>query len=508
MSTRLYRRQFLLTPHSIDSPAEWTSTPVRGGRMLHTHPDLSVSQRTLDSLELTLVGYAIDPHHPDRDDVEILDALLKETTQASGVLQRIDTWGGRWILIAADPSISLLIGDASGLRQAIHTAREDGVWCASDAALLGSVLNLTDDPVAVESFAESDYFRRARQGWWPGDRTRYLGVRHLLPNHVLNLDSGEASRFWPSATLEARTLASGVQRGSAILKGMVAGAVQRFPLDVALTAGLDSRLLLAACREVVDRVRFHTFIHYEIDNTSTDVVISQKLAQRFGLDHRVIECINLREFRYSVNPTVSDYRSLYMSNTSNSHLGWGAISYTLERMIPADRVLVKANCNEVTRHRFRVRSGDETSNPETLSQTMTTLMGMGGVDFATCAFREWAEASVDAIEAYGYDAYDIAFWEQRVGRWQAGDQLERDLDHETFVPFNSREYFSVLLGVSSSYRKAPERLHREMIEFMWPNILTVPINPLPLRTRLRGAIRQALGATGTLNIAKRIWTKL
>ena len=95
-------------------------------------------------------------------------------------------------------------------------------------------------------------------------------------------------------------------------------------------------------------------------------------------------------------------------------------------------------------------------------------------------------------------------WEQRSGRWQAGDQLERDLDHETFVPFNSREYFTTLLGVPAKHRRSPEPLHRAMIRAMWSETLSVPINPVPLKGQLRAAARRVLVATGTLDIAKRI----
>lgn len=505
MNPLLYRRQFLLGPRPVEGlPDAWQRLTVAGGRTLHAHPDLTVTQRERGGVQLTLLGFAIDPHHPARDDSAVLDDLLTRAGRASEVVKETDHLGGRWALVAVDAADALAFHDASGLRQVVYARDGGGVWTASQPLLLGTAVELAPDPEAVEGFVATRFYQKKKEAWWPGDRTRYSGVRALLPNHVLDLDTGKVRRFWPHAPLGPTTFEGGVSRGSTILRGMMAGAHRRSPLTAAMTAGLDSRLQLAACRDVAGDVAFFTHLHYGYDATHTDAVVSAKLLGLLGLDHRLIPCPRPDEFAASDDPDVAAYRDLYLANTSNSHLGWGSISYALSRAIPDDHVIVKANCNETTRHRFRVRSGDEGTDPDALAQTMTKLMGMDGVDFATRAFRAWAEASVGPVEACGYDAYDVAFWEQRSGRWQAGDQLERDLDHETFVPFNSREYFTTLLGVPAAYRRAPEPLHREMIRTMWPETLSVPINPVPFKSRLRATARRALVATGTLDLAKRL----
>ena len=505
MNPLLYRRQFLLGPRPVAGlPDAWQRLAVAGGRTLHAHPDLTVTQRERGGVELTLLGFAVDPHHPGHGDAEVLDDLLGRAGRAGDVLEETDHLGGRWALVAVDADDALVFHDASGLRQVTYARDGGAVWAASQPLLLGEAVELTPDSEAEAEFVATPFFQNRKEAWWPGDRTRYAGVRALLPNHVLDLETGTVRRFWPHAPLEATTFEGGAARGSAVLRGMMAGAHRRFPLTAAMTAGLDSRLQLAACRDVADDVEFFTHLHYGYDATHPDAVVSAKLLRRLGLRHRLVPCPTPDEFAASDDPNVAAYRDLYMANTSNSHLGWGSISYALSREIPDDHVIVKANSNETTRHRFRVRSGDEGTDADVLAHTMTKLVGMGGVDFATRAFQTWAEDSVEPVEAYGYDAYDVAFWEQRSGRWQAGDQLERDLDHETFVPFNSREYFTTLLGVPAEHRRAPEPLHRAMIRAMWPETLSVPINPLPLTGRLRAAARRVLIATGTFERVKRL----
>ncbi|MDT0632210.1 hypothetical protein [Rubrivirga litoralis] len=502
MHPLLYRRQFLLGPRPVDGlPDAWQRIEVAGGRILHAHPDLAVTQRERGGVELTLLGYAIDPHHPERDDADVLDDLLGRVGRAAEVLAETDPLGGRWALVATDADEALLFHDAHGLRQVVYTHGEGGVWCASDTPLLGHAVELEDDPEAVAEFVESDHFQRWPQVWWPGDRTRYAGVRQLLPNHVLDLGTGAPRRFWPTAPLEPRTLKSGVERGTAILRGMVAGATRRFPLTAAVTAGVDSRLLLAACRGVTDRVAFYTFVHYEIDRTHVDVVTPAEVLGSLGLDHHVVDCLSVNDFLTSDDPAIASYRSLYMSNTSVPHDVWGAISYSMNEAVPGDRVLVKSNCNSTTWWLHPWRDPEPYRTPEELARAMARRMTKGN-PFAIREFTDWATRA--ARSSRGYDLLNLFHVEQRVGRWQAADQLERDLDHETFDAANSREYYSTLLGVPAKHRKPPYRLHREMIRAMWPGTLSVPINPLPLRKRAWKAVRPLFVATGTLGPLKRL----
>ena len=498
-----YRRQFLLGPRPADGlPEAWQRLSVAGERTLQAHLDLAVTQRTRNGVELTLLGYLIDPRHPDRDDDGVLDDLLGRVERAADVLTETDSLGGRWALVATDADTALLLHDANGLRQVVH-AQDGGVWAASDTPLLGHALRLEDDAEAVERFVESPYFQRSDTAWWPGDRTRCAGVRQLLPNHVLDLGSGAVRRFWPSAPLEPRTLESGVERGTAILQGMMAGAARRAPLTVAVTAGVDSRILLGGARDVAGEVSFYTYVHHQIDRNHADVAIPQRLFRRLGLSHRVIDCITPEAFATSDDPDLAEYRSVYLSNTAVPHPVWGAISYTMSQEVPDDHILVKSNCNAGTKnsHGWAVHErGGDGGRP---GVPLAGFMGMRGNEFAVQEFGRWA-ASAQSVAPLGYDFYDLFYCEQRMGRWQAADWLERDLDHETFDPANSREYCAALLGVPGEHRRPPRRLYREMVRATWPELLQVPINPVRLRDRLWKKARPAFVATGSLDVIKRV----
>ena len=93
--------------------------------------------------------------------------------------------------------------------------------------------------------------------WWPGESTLYKGVRHLLPNHYLDLSTGKTGRYWPSRSVSMLRLmlSYGVVR---FFYAVSASAANRFNLVVTLTAGWDSRLVLAASKDIRHQLSYMT----------------------------------------------------------------------------------------------------------------------------------------------------------------------------------------------------------------------------------------------------------
>jgi hypothetical protein len=82
------------------------------------------------------------------------------------------------------------------------------------------------------------------------------GVKRLLSNHYLDLDSWTAVRFWPrredfSQDLDLDVAAGIVARD---LSAFMRAVADEFKVGISLTAGYDTRILLAAARAVVHRV--------------------------------------------------------------------------------------------------------------------------------------------------------------------------------------------------------------------------------------------------------------
>ena len=118
-------------------------------------------------------------------------------------------------------------------------------------------------------------------------------------------------------------------------------------------------------------------------------------------------------------------------------------------------------------------------------------------DFAIEALDRWlSEASQRNVE--GLDILGLFLWEDREGCWQPMIQLESDISHEVFVPYNSRLLLASMLAVPEPYRTKPEfTLHKTMIRHLWPEALIEPINP-PAKQSLVSIARGFLRRPGCM----------
>ena len=81
---------------------------------------------------------------------------------------------------------------------------------------------------------------------WIGDETYFDGIKHLLPNHYLDINKREAFRYWPNGAINRLDLDEAVSRSCLFLQGIMKAIVHRHPAMMAVTGGTDSRTLLAA----------------------------------------------------------------------------------------------------------------------------------------------------------------------------------------------------------------------------------------------------------------------
>src|SRR5262249_31771605 len=96
-------------------------------------------------------------------------------------------------------------------------------------------------------------------GWFTAGLTAHRGIRRLLCNHYLDLDSWRAVRHWPNRPLvdsadpdaEIATITEQVKRAMRAL-------TRDQQVSVALTAGNETRLLLACCRDLLRQLTFVT----------------------------------------------------------------------------------------------------------------------------------------------------------------------------------------------------------------------------------------------------------
>ena len=457
----LYRNQFILGPSFLDELPSWGKTKIGESICLMTHPDLNVCQVNHGNQSLTLVGYILDPDNSDALDIEIATSLMGEISDFDRLLERTGNFGGRWILIVDDGKQVRLFHDAVGLRQVFYAdARHTSeVWCASQPGMIAERLKLGMDPRAIDFINASK--RRDAEYWWPGDSGPYKEIKHLLPNHYLSLDSSSSCRYWPNRPLENLSLEEVGGRTAKTLLGLMTSLSNRYDLAVSLTAGWDSRVVLAASREIRNKVSYVTVRQLGMPGNHADIMIPSLLVSKFGLKYDIVEA----------PPAMDDeFKVIFDKNVPFPHEKWGPDVQAIMKYNAQPRVVVTGSASETARFFYgQVPNGQIT--PQYLSSR-----AMGNDLFATRSLEKWLAGTQDV---FNYNLLDLFYWEQRCGNWLAMCQLEFDIAwKDIFTPFNCRELLVTMLALEGKYRKPPNyELYRQVMLRLWPEVLSVPINP-------------------------------
>jgi len=462
-----YTSQFILGPRFVEQLAGWQQVAVGEQLKLTAHPDLVCTQVTDGDRELTLIGHILDPMAADESNADIVQTLLGHFTSRDALFAATSRFGGRWLLIVVNPDASFLFHDALGLRQAFHTdpAITGALWAVSQPGLAGEVLSLTPDEQALD-YMDTQIFRRTSEHRFPATASTFKGLKHLLPNHWLDLKTGKSHRYWPIAPVEATTLDAAVNRLGALLSGLVRAAASRFDLALSLTAGFDSRLVLAAARGVADRLCIMTLRQGRMPDRHADLEVPARLLKQLGLSHVVVHATS------TMTPEFSQQfkRNVYLAHDHYGHDAEAILSY-----FGRSKAALTGSAAEVGRCPFR-RKLPHADHVRFTPELLAWLEYGSTHPFLVAHFREWL---LDANRQSHVKLLDLFEWEQDYGNWLAMTQLEFDIAwQEIITPYNCREVLVAMLGVDERYRRAPDyTLFRRTIEKAWPELLNEPINP-------------------------------
>jgi hypothetical protein len=481
-----YRRQFFLGPEFVANFPGWKQLEISPSLKLSAHPDLEVAQFTAEDGSITLLGFIFDAEQPQAAPQDILQRLWQWRDQPETLRRQTDALGGRWVLVIRHGQQCWLLHDATGARQVCYTRLGNALICASQPGLIAELHKLVIDPAAQD-------FVRARGDsdldvyWLPGNRTLYREVRVLLPNHVLDLQTGQVQRFWPNEPLPKGNHADVLARSLATLKGFMAAAQRRSGgLSVPMTAGWDSRLVLAMSRPAASDLHCYTLIYPNQSRQNRDVAVPARLLRRLGLQHHLIE------YPRNVDPA---FRAVCQRSTYSGHTAFCADSQSLHKIYPADRLCLTGDVAEIVKCHYRL--GPEHTGPLTAAD-LAGLCGLPLHPFALEALQEWLAGVPENCVIHPLDLF---CWEQMAGRWQTLIRAEYDIVQESFAPLNSRALLADMLTLDERVRRAPSFvLLRELIEQLWPETLAEPVNP-PEKTGLKV---QVIKAIGKLNVYRLI----
>ncbi len=463
-SRLLYRRQYIYGP-KVEGFTSWQRFQLPNGHELAVHPDLEHTRVEGINHTLIMLGYMFDPGDPEADNAKVLRNLLGKYPDSHELISGLDHVSGRYVLFIFAADEELVLMDAAGMRQVFHFRDDNGgLWLCAQPGLLQDKFNLSYSAEA-QAFLDSPVIRASNEPWWPGTSTPFEGVKHLLPNHLLDLKTGEVRRYWPREPLIRYSMHEGAEKTAGILRGIMAAANHRFNLAMALTGGYDSRIVFAACKEILNDLHIFSMIYHKLTPESSDIKMAAELAKFAGKPHQVFACNQ---------PMDEDFEYLYTHNLEKSYQSYGHIVYGRFQNLDQSMVVVKSVVNEIARC-FYYRTG---IYPYEISVDLLCRLSKLGVHpFTVRYFSEWLKDAITA-EKLGYKILDLFYWENRNANWQAMSQLEFDLAHDEFTPFNHRELLATMLGVDFRQRCMPKNtFQRELVRCSWSELDDFPYNP-------------------------------
>ncbi|MBE9533978.1 MAG: hypothetical protein IMF03_03190, partial [Proteobacteria bacterium] len=244
----LFRRQFHWGKQKIEGPY-WNVHEFGPHSFLSCHSDLEVEVRQHGSNFLAILGTCFDPLKPHLTCAEIADFLFDECKHLDDLIAGTSPLSGRWAILSIRDKDAFLLNDPCGFRSVYYSPRGA---CGSDPNILKRFLPFekNEDP-ALQTFINDPRYK-IDESAWIGPGTLYKDCFHLLPNHYLDLNTFQVKRFFPLERMETIPIPRIVDLAAKTLEGSIEALLNHSELLIPLTAGWDSRVLLAASRQFKD----------------------------------------------------------------------------------------------------------------------------------------------------------------------------------------------------------------------------------------------------------------
>lgn len=474
----MFKNQYCILPHTVTPPLQEFNTTHIGDLVIHSHSALPVyiSKTKNRYPTIALIGYILNPLAPADGNEKIIDNLAQSCETVTLFFQKIQIFTGRYVLLYHNAQNTTVIGDACHLRQIYYGTIKQTFLMTSSIKLALHIFNESLQIHAEKMLdIESTSFVNNESAWF-GDDSFDDRLKKLLPNHYYDVTNNIIGRI-PVYPLRTLTAAKSIQAYIiAMLTGTYDALIQRYTLIHPLTAGLDSRLLLAASKKHYKRIQYYVFDYSQ--GKGADAWVPLKLTRKLGIPFRL----------HVLKPLHADF----VRNFEAEHIFPRILPKTEEIQYHYDQHYAKhvINVNGNPIHIAKCNYGVARSG--TTAEQLRKMSGCSRENIYLCKkIDEWVLSAASYARQNNISLRDLFFWENRVGNWGALLPFEQDIAVEEMSPFNNRNLLLAMLQIPPNKRQKPHYIFfKKLIKYLWPQLLSFPINPEPIVHRLKKSIKQ------------------
>lgn len=339
----------------------------------------------------------------------------------------------------------------------------------------GNIIALCSDPILVQMYfgamrdksteAISYYSSEAflKFPYRIGNLTSFQNVFQLLPNYSLNLSTNNIHRIFPRIGIERNSMEEIAERLRLYFDNITRQLVRTFSVRVALTAGWDSRMVLASTIALKEKVKYFTFKTPMLNDKHIDITVSKAIAKSLNLDYNLINCTQEID--------QSQVNILHESFELLDPVQFEFILNGVAKFNDKKEVILEGTVSEVVKNYLedvRIRSGED------LCRAMHFP-----VHSYTASYFDNKYSELKLLEhKYGYDLRDLAHWEQDITNFAAQKTFIKQ-SYANVVPiFNSRKLIIDILSTDRKYRdKQSHFFYNFFIDQYYPELGEFQVNP-------------------------------
>ena len=445
-------KQFIVCRQEAHIPAGWTVSEF-GGYLIGRSPEIGLVRLLADTGELR--GVALGwPIYNGR--LLITAGGPKDADLSVSVEDFLHDGAGRYLVLHEDAAGVHAVPDAGGFLGSVYCPELD--MLAATTALIPETEGNRAPSVLYDLLRIGE-----RTGYYPFGYTNRQNIFRLTPNTSLRMGAFEVSRFdyMPPDRYASGVPSDLIPQIVAGVKANVEAVAQSGPAALHLTAGYDSRMMLAAARDCLDRIEIQT-IDFDYYIAKLDVHVARKICRRFGLNHKV----------YPFVETPADEIEAWVRRTGNCVRDQVTdLSRTADTM-DLGGFSIMGTTGEVGRGRAHYWRREELHAPPPDARGVLQRLGFPADEHLLRAAEGWLD-SINATSATM--VWDKAYIEQRVGCWTGATVYGHMIKYPSLSPFNARSLFDKMLRLPVDYRFEEQFTH-DFVTSLWPELLEFEIN--------------------------------
>ena len=475
-----FRRQFILSEGFVRAPGIWSARSLGGWTLRHC-PELPC--RTLlsgDGAAIGLVlGIAITGAGEMLADRQIVDP-------GDGGAQRfIEALSGRYIALLDTGTGPRLFVDPSGSLGAYYHPQGRRVAGCIPLVLDRPRQENPDLPLA-------EYLARRGKYYMLGD-TCDAEVRHVLPNHALDLRDFTVARHWPRDDMD---LAPPESRAALLddireaLRLRLAALTAAHACAMPVTGGNDSRFLLACMGDAGGPRAYFTHVHNLA--SYADSVVAGAICERMGLPHRIVSA---RSPGAPDAARLDTLEKMIRLRGSFQYRPDRSVIATAEQAPPGCEVVIRGGMIELLRSlKWKPGWGDDPQAAIDPAFALARFAKPRSMDpnFAAAMLPRYAEWMAGLPARMRGRVADFSHCELYLSSVNAAMQAGM-AGHMLVSPFNDRALITAAMRLPHRFRQARRPL-AHVVRHGAPELADVPFRDKALMTRLsEGGIAAASG---------------